>query len=32
MCGAFDDEYNNATKGRNAEIELLAKLKEFIRE
>jgi len=30
MCTAFEDEYNNATSGRKAELELLAKLKEFI--
>jgi len=30
MCSAFEDEYQNATAGRNAELELLAKLKEFI--
>lgn len=32
MCSAFEREYNNATEGRTAELTLLAKLKEFIRE
>jgi len=30
MCGAFEEEFTNATAGRKAELELLAKLKEFI--
>lgn len=32
MCGAFEEEYANATAGRKAEIELLEKLTEFVRE
>lgn len=32
MCGAFEDEYKNASDGRSAELELLAKLKGFIKE
>jgi hypothetical protein len=32
MCEAFENEYNNATEGRTAELELLVKLTEFIRE
>jgi len=32
MCGAFEEEYNNASEGRKAELELLGKLKAFIKE
>jgi hypothetical protein len=32
MCQAFEREYENASEGRRAELELLAKLKEFIHE
>jgi hypothetical protein len=32
MCGAFEEEFKNATAGRNSELELLAKLKSFIKE
>lgn len=32
MCGAFEDEYKNASTGRTSELELLAKLKAFIKE
>lgn len=32
MCGAFEEEYTNASNGRKAELELLEKLTEFIRE
>lgn len=32
MCSAFEEEYNNATAGRKAELELLAKLEEFVKE
>jgi hypothetical protein len=32
MCSAFETEYENASAGRKAEIELLEKLKEFIKE
>lgn len=31
MCDAFTKEYDEATKARNAELALLAKLKEFIK-
>lgn len=32
MCTAFETEYENASSGRQAEIKLLQKLKEFIEE
>jgi len=32
MCRAFEEEYENASKGRAAELKLLEKLTEFIRE
>lgn len=32
MCSAFETEYTNATAGRKAEIALLEKLTDFIRE
>lgn len=32
MCQAFTDQFNNASHGRNSEIQLLETLKEFIRE
>jgi hypothetical protein len=32
MCSAFETEYKNASEGRKAELELLEKLTEFIRE
>jgi len=32
MCGAFEDEYTNASNGRKAELTLLDKLTAFVRE
>lgn len=32
MCSAFETEYANATVGRENELKLLGKLKEFIKE
>lgn len=32
MCTAFETEYDNASSGRKAELELLEKLKEFIKD
>lgn len=30
MCGAFEEEYKNASDGRKAELELLEKLYAFV--
>jgi hypothetical protein len=30
MCGAFEEEYTNATNGRTAELTLLGRLTEFV--